>query len=60
MLPITHHAKPIHCKCGERAKRLMSAPAFKVPGGPTYEARAEADSRRMVEKNKKSYNLIDE
>jgi len=56
MLPINHHTKPVHCKCGEKAKRLMSAPAFKVPGGPTYESRAAADTRRMVEENKKQHS----
>ena len=56
MLPINHHAKPVECECGEKAKRLMSAPAFKVPGGPTYESQAAADTRRMVEENKKQHS----
>ena len=56
MLPINHHTKTIHCKCGSKSKRIMSAPAFVVPGGPTYEAKAEAETRRMVADNKKKHS----
>ena len=59
MLPINNHTKTIHCKCGSKSKRIMSAPAFVVPGGPTYEAKAEAETRRMVAENKKAHNVID-
>jgi len=34
----------------------MSAPAFVVPGGPSYEAKAEAETRRMVTENKKKHS----
>ena len=60
MLPFSIRTKTINCECGTKAKRIISSPTIIAPGCPTYEAKAEADTRRMIAKNKRSYNLIDE